>query len=282
MEKCPPAEACKEAFERMSKATVQMCLSTTGFGSNAEQPRQMLSIPKRPSQTTMMSDDQAYSNPREDYQSQSQSQVSRRYKRQPQPRRPPPKFDMNLEELFPEEMAQNLPLTSATLQNFNVANNGNSNNAFRLNQSQQGISPRQQQQQTPPSQLYTSQAQQQQRQPTTQSFPQTNTTGGPIPDFDFEYLLNANSNNANPTDPYNNNNQNFPTTNTGGTGPGGTTAAPATTNFEDLGLGFDFGFSGGGGGNDIMMNYNHDWHDGAGNFDLFDGFFFGGGSGGGG
>ncbi|KAI1965306.1 hypothetical protein LOZ58_001152 [Ophidiomyces ophidiicola] len=32
MEKCPPAEACRDAFERMSKATVQMCLSTTGFG----------------------------------------------------------------------------------------------------------------------------------------------------------------------------------------------------------------------------------------------------------
>ncbi|KAL9635470.1 MAG: hypothetical protein Q9204_002621 [Flavoplaca sp. TL-2023a] len=31
--KCPPAEACRDAFERMSKATVKMCLSTTGFGS---------------------------------------------------------------------------------------------------------------------------------------------------------------------------------------------------------------------------------------------------------
>ena len=33
MDKCPPAEACRDAFDRMSKATVQMCLSTTGFGS---------------------------------------------------------------------------------------------------------------------------------------------------------------------------------------------------------------------------------------------------------
>ena len=32
-DKCPPAEACRDAFERMSKATVKMCLSTTGFGS---------------------------------------------------------------------------------------------------------------------------------------------------------------------------------------------------------------------------------------------------------
>ncbi|KAL8694570.1 MAG: hypothetical protein Q9218_000826 [Villophora microphyllina] len=32
---CPPAEACRDAFERMSRATVKMCLSTTGFGSQA-------------------------------------------------------------------------------------------------------------------------------------------------------------------------------------------------------------------------------------------------------
>lgn len=38
MEKCPPAEACRDAFERMSKATIKMCLSTTGFGPNADKP----------------------------------------------------------------------------------------------------------------------------------------------------------------------------------------------------------------------------------------------------
>ncbi|KAI9741432.1 MAG: Fungal specific transcription factor [Claussenomyces sp. TS43310] len=36
IEKCPPAEACRDAFERMSKATVQMCMSTTGFSSSAQ------------------------------------------------------------------------------------------------------------------------------------------------------------------------------------------------------------------------------------------------------
>src|ERR1041384_3931374 len=36
IEKCPPAEACRDAFERMSKATIQMCLATTGFGAQAE------------------------------------------------------------------------------------------------------------------------------------------------------------------------------------------------------------------------------------------------------
>ncbi|KAL8842931.1 MAG: hypothetical protein Q9170_000335 [Blastenia crenularia] len=32
IDKCPPAEACRDAFERMSRATVKLCLSTTGFG----------------------------------------------------------------------------------------------------------------------------------------------------------------------------------------------------------------------------------------------------------
>jgi hypothetical protein len=32
-EKCPPAEACRDAFVRMSKASIKMCLSTTGFGN---------------------------------------------------------------------------------------------------------------------------------------------------------------------------------------------------------------------------------------------------------
>src|SRR6266487_3369341 len=36
IEKCPPAEACRDAFNRMSKATVQMCMSRTGFSSNAQ------------------------------------------------------------------------------------------------------------------------------------------------------------------------------------------------------------------------------------------------------
>ncbi|KAG9242769.1 fungal-specific transcription factor domain-containing protein [Calycina marina] len=37
IEKCPPAEACRDAFDRMSKATVQMCMSTTGFSSSTAQ-----------------------------------------------------------------------------------------------------------------------------------------------------------------------------------------------------------------------------------------------------
>lgn len=39
MPNCPPAAASRDAFERMSKATVQMVMSTTGFSSSANPVR---------------------------------------------------------------------------------------------------------------------------------------------------------------------------------------------------------------------------------------------------
>jgi hypothetical protein len=33
VEKCPPAEACRDAFDRMAKATVQMCMSTSSLSA---------------------------------------------------------------------------------------------------------------------------------------------------------------------------------------------------------------------------------------------------------
>lgn len=33
IEKCPPAEACRDAFDRMAKATVQMCMSTSSLSA---------------------------------------------------------------------------------------------------------------------------------------------------------------------------------------------------------------------------------------------------------
>ncbi|KAL8854735.1 MAG: hypothetical protein Q9221_000517 [Calogaya cf. arnoldii] len=61
-EKCPPAEACRDAFERMSKATVKMCLSTTGFGSPAtasqSRPRQEMSQDARSENGALVQRDQ--------------------------------------------------------------------------------------------------------------------------------------------------------------------------------------------------------------------------------
>lgn len=38
IQKCPPAEACRDAFNRMSETTVRMCLSSSGFGSQGDVP----------------------------------------------------------------------------------------------------------------------------------------------------------------------------------------------------------------------------------------------------
>lgn len=85
VEKCPPAEACKDAFDRMSKATIKMSLSTTGFkpSLNDQMARSTQQDYKgSPSPRSLRSD-------------LSQDTLTR-------PSRPPPQFDMNLRDLFPE------------------------------------------------------------------------------------------------------------------------------------------------------------------------------------
>ncbi|CDM38256.1 transcriptional regulator family: Fungal Specific TF [Penicillium roqueforti] len=103
MHKCPPAEACRDAFERMSKATVQMCLSTTGFGSQVDISRVHATSnsssslhPGRPRQHM----DQRHR--------AGQGQIRRATPARPS--RPVPKFDMNLADLFTD----NTPLTDHT------------------------------------------------------------------------------------------------------------------------------------------------------------------------
>ncbi|KKY25020.1 putative c6 transcription factor [Phaeomoniella chlamydospora] len=281
MEKCPPAEACKDAFERMSKATVQMCLSTTGFGAQADQQRNRPSGPSRTSFTGSLSENQSYTDVSSRSQARTQASADRQIQRS---RRPPPKFDMNLRELFPEDTAQNLPLTSSALQSFNI-----NNPSFRFPQSRSQQSQKTDVKFPPPSGLSSvnhslntrdspnmstqanSQGQQSSSLPShpLQSYPFTHnhvynqptfsapntSNAGQIADFvtlgDMEFDL------SNPT------NDLF-----------GTDA----NNLEDFGLGMDFaGFTSGAGGT------GHDWSDGAGGVDLFDGFFFGGnGAGGGG
>jgi hypothetical protein len=101
MEKCPPAEACRDAFERMSKATVQMCMSTTGFGLDLStgRPHTRSDATSRPSFTSV-SEETSYPNL-----GVSQSQGPRQEMRD-KSRRPPPKFDMNLRDLFPDDINQ--------------------------------------------------------------------------------------------------------------------------------------------------------------------------------
>lgn len=99
MHKCPPAEACRDAFERMSKATVQMCMSTTGFGSQVDMTRVHASHGGSSLYTGRSRQPMG--------QRRRTSQGQARQTTQPRLSRPLPKFDMNLADLFND----NIPLT---------------------------------------------------------------------------------------------------------------------------------------------------------------------------
>ncbi|KAH6673472.1 fungal-specific transcription factor domain-containing protein [Halenospora varia] len=108
IEKCPPAEACRDAFDRMSKATVQMCMSTTGFSSAAA--AQGLHSRRRSSHHT--------ARPQGDYFPVSNGKAKpRRPSRGTQGMsRPKPQFDMGLNDLLGQSPPQtynpaNNPLT---------------------------------------------------------------------------------------------------------------------------------------------------------------------------
>jgi hypothetical protein len=92
IDKCPPAEACRDAFDRMSKATIQMCMSTTGFGPQALRPPHY-GGPSQPPSTTHP--------PASDADTDMTGYQSTGYFQQM--RRPTPRFDMNLKELFSED-----------------------------------------------------------------------------------------------------------------------------------------------------------------------------------
>jgi hypothetical protein len=106
IEKCPPAEACRDAFNRMSKATVQMCMSTTGFSTNNQ------GLNSKSQQSQKKADDMSYdyfgmpasgqfamSNSRSSRPPRNRASTSTE---QQQPsNRQKPQFDMGLNDLFP-------------------------------------------------------------------------------------------------------------------------------------------------------------------------------------
>lgn len=101
IEKCPPAEACKEAFDRMSRVCIQMCMSTTGFGHQAAQAlvkiamqtstqqrqhRSIEALPQLPAQRPHSRDaDVTYGSPTDSIAPSA------------------PRFDMNLKDLFSDD-----------------------------------------------------------------------------------------------------------------------------------------------------------------------------------
>ena len=90
IDKCPPAEACRDAFERMSKATIKMCQNTTGFGSQIK-----FSKERREQEDSSMASqvfDEKYPTPSFPRPSVSAS-------------RPAPTFDYNLKDLFSDQIS---------------------------------------------------------------------------------------------------------------------------------------------------------------------------------
>ncbi|KAI9737540.1 MAG: Fungal specific transcription factor [Cirrosporium novae-zelandiae] len=280
--KCPPAEACRDAFERMSKATVQMCLSTTGFASQApgfdRRPGSQSASPESTHDQNMTPQSQQMAKPRT------------------HGRRPPPRFDMNLRDLFTEENINNRqPLTA-----------------------QFSMMMPTRQQQYPPPQPSIQQAfmpPPQQMSPHSYRMPTTSAATPPngLP-AGFEPTMQRHSPQQQQplmTPPLRHQQQQqhqqqpsfFTTTSTTTSGPYQTTGAGMDfgangytgmdflnegLNHQDTGnnigvggvTGLDFGF-GLGGGLNLGEPENHDWTEGGG-VDLFDGFFFGGGVGNGG
>jgi len=124
IEKCPPAEACRDAFDRMARATVQMCIKTTGLAQsqpvldNPPPPPQQQQMERQhsapmemdPSTTTTEGSTptapprmQVANDPHQ-YMVPAQSDIGAFQHRAPA--RPRPQFDMNLRDLFPEETAE--------------------------------------------------------------------------------------------------------------------------------------------------------------------------------
>jgi hypothetical protein len=110
IEKCPPAEACRDAFNRMSKATVQMCMSTTGFGTSTQGLNSKAQRSQRVDSDMSLdyfgapaSSQFAISNSRNTRTPSSRNhRTSSSSSEQQQPvNRQKPQFDMGLNDLFP-------------------------------------------------------------------------------------------------------------------------------------------------------------------------------------
>lgn len=107
IEKCPPAEACRDAFDRMSKATIRMCQNTTGFGS------QVRFTKEHHDDTSLVSPTYENTVAQPSFNAMHFGSA-----------RPPPQFDYNLKDLFSETSLEHAPSSinsdnsSATSSNF--------------------------------------------------------------------------------------------------------------------------------------------------------------------
>ncbi|ORY12825.1 fungal-specific transcription factor domain-domain-containing protein [Clohesyomyces aquaticus] len=290
IEKCPPAEACRDAFDRMSKATIQMCMSTTGFG-----PQALRSVPQSRAPTNVShSPSTSYTSASEaDARSDTEMTGFPPNNYYQQARKPIPKFDMNLRDLFSEDETDKRsfsrisnqissmrppppPIKQESQQQMQGFNTDTLKISPQLRSHQQtfNFDPN-----LRPPQNIPSPQQQQQNLPLVSGMSQAPSLSPSLPQGSLSSPYQITN-----TLPYNNLLQNisstypdiggfseldfldsFPvqgTSMSGGTGD-------AAGGLQDLGFGMGFG------------DGTHDWSDGNG-YDLFDGFFFGpGGTGGG-
>ncbi|KAK7179591.1 fungal specific transcription factor [Paraphaeosphaeria sporulosa] len=277
IEKCPPAEACRDAFDRMSKATIQMCMSTTGFGPQA----------LRHHRGPATSPNTAYP-PASDADTEMSGHQPTGYFQQA--RRPVPRFDMNLKELFSEDETDRRSFGRIS----------NQLGSMRPPPPPQSVKQEHQQMQPFTADLKISpqmRSHHHQQQQQTYSYPHQNL---PSPQHQQSYTptsstttispLMSHTPNPNPmSSPYQLSNQlpyNAFAQNITATYPdlgtfndldfldsfpvqgasSGANVTDAAGPLQDLGFGMGFG------------DGTHDWSDGNG-LDLFDGFFFGGGPG---
>lgn len=274
IDKCPPAEACRDAFDRMSKATIQMCMSTTGFGPQAlralPQAQQYHAQPSSHSPTTTYTS-ASDADARSDTDMQGYpSSHSNNYFAQQQSRRPMPRFDMNLKDLFSDDETDKRSFSRV------------SNQVNAMRPPPPPVKPEPQQHTIQPftadlkisPQLRTHQ--QQSFFASSPNFTSNNPTLSP-PNIPSPYQIsnqlpyNAFAQSINSTYPdiggFSDLDflDSFPVQGSGAQGD-----ANSSGGMQDVGIGFGMGFGDG----------THDWSDGNG-FDLFDGFFFGpGGTGG--
>jgi hypothetical protein len=126
IEKCAPAEACRDAFDRMSKATIAMVEQTTGFGTQAarymaqaqktqqqqhqqrQQQQQQCAAPGDYDTRPLGGNEAIATNDVVMHQQHQQQQQQQQQQAQAARRRMP-RFDMNLRDLFSDDESNKRP-----------------------------------------------------------------------------------------------------------------------------------------------------------------------------
>lgn len=269
MHKCPPAEACRDAFERMSKATVEMCLSTTGFGPQVDLNR----IPTTNSGSKQSSATHSRSRQyaRQQADQRQRHNVARRQIQMRQSR-PVPRFDMNLDDLFGDNgqgssglgkqvQQPPYPISETSDPNFARPNIQRNPSMEYYGGFENAVSP--QAQQPPQQQYYYGNSPQQSASPNsvgaTTGLPQFQPTDQEHPgsvgldylDYDPASIERQMSMGSDENSEYK-----YQVPSLGDAGQN---------------IGIDLGFG-------MAVDFQHDWSENA-NYDLLEGYFFGGGAG---